>query len=180
MEYFSRGDLRARIAQGVRAEEAIAYVKQIAAALQAIHEAGIVHRDLKPDNLMLRRDGSLALVDFGIAKHVSMLITDTAHGEVVGTPYYLSPEQAMGRPVDQRCDLYSLGLILYEMLSGAKPYHAQSAEALLDQHVNGPVPLLRTSHERLQPVLERLMAKNCDERYPSAHELLSDLARLGL
>jgi class 3 adenylate cyclase/tRNA A-37 threonylcarbamoyl transferase component Bud32 len=176
MEYFPRGDLRARIAQGMSGELAVAYLKQTAAALDAIHAAGIVHRDLKPDNLMLRQDGSLALADFGIAKHVEMLITDTAHGEVVGTPYYLSPEQALGRPVDQRCDLYSLGLILYEMLTGRKPYQADSAEALLDLHVNAPVPLLRPPHQRLQPVLDRLMAKNCDYRYPNAGDLLADLA----
>jgi serine/threonine-protein kinase PpkA len=139
-----------------------------------------VHRDLKPDNLMLRTDGSLALADFGIAKHVSMLITDTAHGEVVGTPYYLSPEQAMGQPVDRRCDLYSLGLMLYEMLTGAKPYRAKNAEALLEQHINGPVPLLRPPYERLQPALERLMAKDRNRRYADAQEFLDDLARIGL
>jgi class 3 adenylate cyclase len=180
MEYFSRGDLRARIAQGMGADAALAYLKQTAAALEAIHQAGIVHRDLKPDNLMLRKDGSLALADFGIAKHVSMFITDTAHGEVVGTPYYLSPEQATAQPVDQRCDLYSLGVILYEMLTGKKPYRGSSAEDLLELHANAPVPLLRPPHEGLQPLLQRLMAKDREQRYPSARHLLDDCARLGL
>ncbi len=180
MEYFSRGDLRARIKAGVSFDTAIAYAKQIAGALQSIHRVDIVHRDLKPDNLMLRADGSLALADFGIAKHTSMLITDTAHGEVVGTPYYLSPEQATGQPVDRRCDLYSLGLILYEMLIGAKPYVAQNAESLLEMHISAPVPLLRPPHERLQPVLERLMAKDKNRRYGDAQHFLDDLARLGL
>jgi serine/threonine-protein kinase PpkA len=180
MEYFPHGDLRARLAKGLDGDSAIAYAKQIAGALHAIHRVDIVHRDLKPDNLMLRTDGSLALADFGIAKHVSMLITDTAHGEVVGTPYYLSPEQAMGQPVDRRCDLYSLGLMLYEMLTGAKPYRAKNAEALLEQHINGPVPLLRPPYERLQPALERLMAKDRNRRYADAQEFLDDLARIGL
>ena len=180
MEHFSQGDLRARIAQGISRAEALAYVKQTAAALQAIHRAGIVHRDLKPDNLMLRKDGGLALADFGIAKHVAMSITDTAHGEVVGTPYYLSPEQAMGQLVDQRCDLYSLGIILYEMLTGTKPYRASTAQDLLDLHVNGPVPSLPTQHQDLQPILERLMAKDCERRYPSAQHLLAHLFALGL
>jgi serine/threonine protein kinase len=180
MEYFSRGDLRARIAAGVSAEAALSYVKQTAAALDAIHAAGIVHRDLKPDNLMLRKDGSLALADFGIAKHVAMLITDTAHGEVVGTPYYLSPEQATAQPVDQRCDLYSLGVILYEMLTGRKPYRASTAEVLLDMHANAPVPTLSSPYEALQPVLDRLMAKNRDERYASARAVLDELEGMGV
>jgi len=179
MEYFSRGDLRARIARRLSTADALRYARQIAAALQAIHAAAIVHRDLKPDNLMLRADGSLALADFGIAKHVSMLITDTAHGEVIGTPYYLSPEQAIGAPVDRRCDLYSLGIILYEMLTGDKPYRAATAEQLLYLHVNGPVPLLAPPHERLQPLLDRLMCKDRDGRYADAQQFLDDLARLG-
>jgi class 3 adenylate cyclase/tRNA A-37 threonylcarbamoyl transferase component Bud32 len=180
MEYFSRGDLRARIAAGVAHDAAVSYVKQTAAALDAIHEAGIVHRDLKPDNLMLRKDGTLALADFGIAKHVGMFIMDTAHGEVVGTPYYLSPEQATAQPVDQRCDLYSLGVILYEMLVGRKPYRASTAEALLDLHANAPVPQLPSPHDALQPILDRLMAKNRDERYASARAFLEDCERRGL
>ncbi len=180
MEYFSRGDLRARIAAGIGTEGALSYVKQTAAALDAIHQAGIVHRDLKPDNLMLRKDGTLALADFGIAKHVGMVITDTAHGEVVGTPYYLSPEQATAQPVDQRCDLYSLGVILCEMLTGRKPYRASTAEELLDLHANAPVPELAPPHDVLQPVLDRLMAKDRDQRYPSARAFLDDCAKRGL
>jgi len=180
MEYFSQGDLRNRIARGIDGESAVRYMKQIAAALQAIHAAGIVHRDLKPDNLMLRRDGSLALADFGIAKHVEMFITDTAHGQVVGTPYYLSPEQALGQAVDARCDLYSLGVMFHEMLTGRKPYRADSAEALLDLHIQAPVPQLEGRHERLQPVLDQLMAKDRAQRYPSAQHMLDDLSRLGL
>ena len=180
MEYFPHGDLRARIAAGLDSRTAIAYSKQIAAALQAIHSVDIVHRDLKPDNLMLRVDGTLALGDFGIAKHTSITMTDTLHGSVVGTPYYLSPEQATGDPVDRRCDLYSLGVIFYEMLTGSKPYRAQTPRELLDLHVNGPVPLLRPPHDGLQPLLDRLMAKNREQRYANAQEFLDDLARLGL
>jgi serine/threonine protein kinase len=178
MEHLSRGDLRARIAEGVSTQEAISYIRQTAAALGAIHGVGIVHRDLKPDNLMLRQDGSLALTDFGVAKHVSILITETAHDEVVGTPYYLSPEQAMGQPVDQRCDLYSLGIVFYELLTGSKPYRASNVEELLNLHVNGPVPLLKPPHDHLQPVLDRLMAKDREQRYPSAQAFLDELALL--
>lgn len=179
MEYFPRGDLRARMRKPIDASTAIGYLKQTAAGLQAIHSAGIVHRDLKPDNLMLRQDGTLALADFGVAKQVSMLITDTGAGDIVGTPYYLSPEQAMGQPVDARCDLYSLGVLAYELLTGRKPYDAGTAEELLNLHVSAPVPLLPSPHERLQPVLQRMMAKDRDQRYPSAQSLLDDLQQYG-
>jgi serine/threonine-protein kinase PpkA len=179
MEYFPLGDLRARMKKPLDPAIAIYYLKQIAAGLEAIHQVGIVHRDLKPDNIMLRQDGILAIADFGIAKQVDMKITDTGAGEIVGTPYYLSPEQAMGQPVDQRCDIYSLGVLAYEMLAGAKPYHAASAQALLDMHVNSPVPGLPPAHAHLQPVLDRMMAKHQDQRYASATALLHALERLG-
>jgi tRNA A-37 threonylcarbamoyl transferase component Bud32/class 3 adenylate cyclase len=179
MEYFSGGDLRGRIAQGIPTAAAIDYLKQIAAGLAAVHEAGIVHRDLKPDNLMLRQDGTLALADFGVAKQVSMLMMDTGDGDVVGTPSYLSPEQAQGLPVDARCDLYSLGVLTYEMLTGRRPYHAANTQAMLDLHIHGLVPVLGAPHEALQPVLNRLMAKDREQRYPSALALLQDLAERG-
>lgn len=179
MEYFSHGDLRARIASGISTEEAISYIRQAAAALGAIHQVGIVHRDMKPDNLMMRKDGSLALTDFGVAKHVSILITETAHDQVVGTPYYLSPEQALAQPIDHRCDIYSLGILFYELLTGSKPYRANSAEELLNLHVSGPVPLLPHPLEGLQPMLERLMAKDRDQRYGAAQEFLDDLTAYG-
>lgn len=181
MEYFPQGDLRARMRAGsVDTATALAYIKQIAAGLGAVHAVGIVHRDLKPDNLMLRQDGSLALADFGVAKQVSMKITDTGDGDIVGTPYYLSPEQALGRPVDARSDLYCLGVLAYELLTGRKPYHASSAQELLNLHINAPVPLLPPEHQHLQAVMESMMAKDREQRYPSAQTLLDDLAGMGL
>ena len=180
MEYFPGGDLRARIGKGVDGATAVNYLKQIAAGLAAIHAAGIVHRDLKPDNLMLRQDGTLALADFGVAKQVSMLIMDTNVGDVVGTPSYLSPEQAQGQQVDARCDLYSLGVLTYEMLMGRKPYRATSTQAMLEMHISGPIPVLGPEHAAVQPVLDRLMVKDRAQRYPSAQALLDDLAQRGL
>jgi serine/threonine-protein kinase PpkA len=180
MEYFPCGDLAARLRQPIDSQTALNYLKQTAAGLGAIHQVGIVHRDLKPDNLMLRQDGSLALADFGVAKQVSMLITDTGDGDIVGTPYYLSPEQALGEPVDARCDLYSLGVMTHEILTGRKPYHAATAHDLLNMHINNPVPLLPAPHQYLQPVLQKMMAKKRNERYTSAQHLLDDLRQRGL
>ena len=180
MEYFPSGDLAMRLRRPLDARTAISYLKQTAAGLGAIHAVGIVHRDLKPDNLMLRQDGSLALADFGVAKQVSMLITDTGDGDIVGTPYYLSPEQAMGHTVDARCDIYSLGVMTYEMLTGQKPYHAGTAQDLLSKHVHDPVPVLPAPHDYLQPVLDRMMAKDRELRYRSAQALLDDLSQRGI
>jgi serine/threonine protein kinase len=181
MEYFPNGDLRQRMRAGrIDPDTALAYIKQAAAGLGAVHQVGIVHRDMKPDNLMLRHDGSLALADFGVAKQTAMKITDTGDGDIVGTPYYLSPEQALGKPVDARCDIYSLGVMAYELLTGRKPYHAGSAQELLRMHVQEPVPLLPADHAHLQAVMESLMAKDREQRYPSAQALLDDLARMGL
>lgn len=181
MEYFPQGDLRARMKAGpLDQDTAISYIKQTAAGLAAIHDVGIVHRDLKPDNLMLRSDGTLALADFGVAKQTAMKITDTGDGDIVGTPYYLSPEQALGQGVDARCDIYSLGVLAFELLTGRKPYHANSAQELLRMHVHDPVPLLPPEHAHLQAVMESMMAKDREQRYPSAKTLLADLAQMGL
>jgi class 3 adenylate cyclase/tRNA A-37 threonylcarbamoyl transferase component Bud32 len=178
MEYFPLGDLRSRMRQALDPGIALYYLKQIAAGLEAIHQVGIVHRDLKPDNVMIRQDGMLAIADFGVAKQVSMEITDTGAGDIIGTPYYLSPEQVLGKPVDARCDLYSLGIVAYEMFTGMKPYHAETARALLDLHVNAPVPALPAALQRFQPVLEKMMAKDPAQRYASATALLDALEEL--
>jgi serine/threonine protein kinase len=179
MEYFPLGDLRSHLRKALDPGIALYYVRQIAAGLEAIHQVGIVHRDLKPHNVMLRQDGILAITDFGIAKQVSMQITDTGAGEVVGTPYYLSPEQALGQPVDARSDIYSLGVMMFEMLTGRRPYHAASAQELLDLHIHAPVPTLPANMQRLQPVLDRMMAKDPQQRFASASELLDALTEIG-
>ncbi len=172
MEYFPLGDLRARMTKPLDPAIAMYYVRQIAAGLEAIHRVGIVHRDLKPDNVMQRQDGIMAITDFGIAKQVSMKITDTGAGEIVGTPYYISPEQALGQPVDARCDIYSLGVMAYEMITGRKPYYAETAHQLLEMHAHAPVPQLPPAHARLQPMLDRMMAKDLGKRFASATQLL--------
>jgi serine/threonine-protein kinase PpkA len=184
MEYFERGDLRAELREGMPPPRVLQVLAQIARALGVIHAEGIIHRDLKPENVMLRQDGSVALADFGIAKSLlqeeNLGFTQTRHGEVVGTPYYLSPEQAAGYAITPATDLYSLGVMLYEMLTGARPYSADSLDLLLARHLSAPTPQLPAQHAALQPVLEKLMAKRPQDRHPSSAALLQDLAQRGL
>ncbi len=182
MEFFERGDLRRELNAGMTQVRVLQVLTQVAGALVTIHDTGIIHRDLKPENLMLRADGTVAVADFGIAKSTlvatDLALTKTHHGEIVGTPYYLSPEQAGGRAVDARADLYSLGVMMYEMLTGMRPYKAETLELLLAHHLNAPTPELPASHVRLQPLLNSLMAKKPNQRPASALELLQILNRL--
>jgi serine/threonine-protein kinase PpkA len=173
MEYFPGGDLRERMQEALPPELALDYLRQVAEALMAIHGRGIVHRDLKPDNLMLRDDGSLALADFGIAKNLASTVNRTRQGEGLGTPFYLSPEQALGKKVDQRCDLYSMGVMFFEMLTGERPYAGEDPPTLLNKHIHAPVPRLPIRFEHLQPLLNKLMAKLPEDRFDSAQAALT-------
>src|SRR5690606_12826429 len=127
MEYLAGGDLKQRIQAGVAERDAIEWTRQIASALAKVHSVGVLHRDLKPGNIMLREDDSIALIDFGLAKRMRLEQEITGSGEIFGTPYYMSPEQGHAGEVDARSDLYSLGVIFYEMLTGEKPYRASNA-----------------------------------------------------
>lgn len=175
MEYFSSGDLRARMREEIDPEQALEYTAQIARALSAVHAVGILHRDLKPGNIMVRNDGSLALIDFGLAKHVLHPIDITVAGTIFGTPYYISPEQGHGDDVDERSDLYSVGVVLYEMLMQKRPYIANTPMGIIYLHRNGPLPLLPDELLRYQPLVHRLLAKSPEHRYQSADELLASL-----
>jgi serine/threonine-protein kinase PpkA len=172
MEYFPCGDLKARLQNPLTSEEAIAFVREIARSLKIVHEAGIIHRDLKPPNVMLRDDGSVVLIDFGLARSLLAGDGSTRTGVLRGSPYYMSPEQAQGEQLDARTDLYSLGVILYEMLAGRKPYLGASA-------IVAPVPELPMHHLAYQPLLERLMSKSRDHRIASCDELLRALDQMG-
>jgi eukaryotic-like serine/threonine-protein kinase len=178
MEYLPRGDLKARIQRGVSEQEALHYVAQIAAALQVVHEAGIVHRDLKPPNVMLRDNDSVALIDFGLARQVDGSTISTQTGVLLGSPYYMSPEQAQGDALDARSDFYSLGVICYELLTGQKPYIGGTAMEVLQQHVNAPLPTLPVDLTRYEPFLTRLLAKARGERFANAAEIIAATAAL--
>ncbi len=175
MEFFTRGDLKQRIEHGVSLEDAINYICHIGYGLTAIHAAGIVHRDLKPGNIMFRSDDSLALADFGISKRLDETGELTKLGSVLGTPNYISPEQALGNSVDHRSDLYSAGVIFFEMLTGQKPFKAETAPALVYQHVHAAIPQLPNIVHNYQPILEMLIAKNPNDRFSSAEEFVESL-----
>ena len=180
MEYFPCGDLKARLQNPLTPAEAIAFLKEIARSLKVVHDAGIIHRDLKPPNVMLRDDGSVVLIDFGLARSLLSGDGSTRTGVLRGSPYYMSPEQAQGETLDARTDLYSLGVILYEMLAGRKPYLGASAIDVLQQHVMAPVPELPAEHLIYQPLLERLMSKSREQRIGSCDELLNALEQMRL
>ena len=178
MEYFAAGSLRERLNRSLDVDQAIAYTRQIAGALQAIHAVGVLHRDLKPGNIMFRDDESLALIDFGLAKHVNLQAAITGVGQIFGTPFYMSPEQGHADATDHRSDIYSLGCIVYEMLTGERPFVGASAMSVIYKHANAPRPKLDPGLARLQAPLDRMLAVRPQDRYQSAGELLEDLARL--
>ncbi|MBC8027791.1 MAG: protein kinase, partial [Steroidobacteraceae bacterium] len=164
MEHFARGDLRKRMSEGLTARQSLTYARDLAYALEAIHEVGIFHRDLKPGNVMLRDDGSIALIDFGLAKHVALKMEVTDKGLIFGTPHYMSPEQGHGKEIDARSDLYALGVMLYEMLTGKKPFDADNHMAILVHHAKAPIPKLPERIASLQPLIDTLMAKDPADR----------------
>ena len=173
MEYFGRGDLKERIDRGIAPEQALELLAQMARGLQAIHDAEVIHRDLKPQNIMFRDDDSLGILDFGIAKIASEETQLTEHGQVFGTPYYMSPEQGTGKILDARSDLYSLGVIFYEMLTSRRMYNAENAVALVYKHLNDPIPLLPGALSKYQALLDRAVAKAPEDRFMSAPSMLA-------
>jgi serine/threonine-protein kinase PpkA len=175
MEYFPGGDLRRLMTNDISIDVALAVLMQVAGALGAIHERGIVHRDMKPDNIMIRADGSLALADFGIATLKDTRLARTAHGEVFGTPAYIAPEQASAQVTDHRADLYALGVMFFELLTGQKPYRASTTDALLYQHMNLAIPELPAQFVQLQPLINAMMAKDPEQRVANAG-LIIDMA----
>jgi serine/threonine protein kinase len=172
MEHFPAGDLRRRMKTPLLPMTALEYLEQIASALEAIHSVGVLHRDLKPANVMLRTDGSLCLIDFGLAKAEELDVSLTGAREIFGTPYYMSPEQGHAEEIDARSDLYSLGVMFYEMLIGHKPYTGATAMEVIYKHKRAELPPIAPQFADYREILIRLLAKSPPDRYQSAAELL--------
>ena len=175
MEFLPSGTLAARIREGLTTRSALRIAGQIAQALSAIHARGIVHRDLKPANILFRADGRPVLVDFGLARDMKVNSTLTVAGQFLATPRYMSPEQCLGLPIDVRSDLYSLGAVLYEMITGRKIYDGANSAEVIAMHVNAPPPRLADLLSLHQPLLDRLLAKEPANRFQSAAEVVAEI-----
>ncbi len=184
MRWLRGGSLRDRLQEGaVPTEDAIHIVEQVASALAAAHRRGVVHRDIKPDNILFDEESNAYLADFGIAKDLRLSADDDEFdGSLTGSPFYLSPEQAQAQPVTPQTDIYSLGIVIYEMLAGQPPFSAEeNLVALLLRHINDPLPPLNNLRPDLPPevedVLQRATAKDPADRYADALALAKAFRR---
>jgi eukaryotic-like serine/threonine-protein kinase len=173
MEFCSGGSLKRRIAAGIDQFEAFRLLRDVAQALGALHGAGILHRDLKPTNVLFRDDQSVALIDFGLAKQVALQAGLTGAGAIFGTPYYVSPEQGHGEQADHRGDIYSLGVMFFEMLTGMRPFEGETAMQVIYRHRQDPIPRLPQELAEFQPLVDRMLAKLPADRCSSVEELLA-------
>src|SRR6202012_2910487 len=172
LEYFPCGSLRERLKHPVSEADAVNYAHQIGEALQIVHAARVVHRDLKPSNLMLTNENRLVLIDFGSARTQFVPSELAGSGDCTGTPYYVCPEQIDDRDPDARGDLYSLGVVFYEMLAGQLPFMGKTLAEILAAHRTAPVPRLPDGLSAYQPIISRLLAKDPKDRYASAADFL--------
>lgn len=179
MEYVKGKDLRQKRDQ-LSLLDRLRVINEVALALDYASKKGYIHRDVKPDNIMLREEDSRAiLMDFGIARAVEVDISMTQTGTVIGTPQYMSPEQARGGKVDHRADLYSLGVVLFQLLAGRVPYHAETPVAVALKHISDPPPQLPGKLRAFQPVIDKALAKDPNQRYQTGAEMVAALDRIG-
>src|SRR5512144_825291 len=182
MRYMSGGSLSDMIKQGkFSLRDAALIIERMAAALDHAHSKGVIHRDIKPDNVLFDGSNNPYLSDFGVAKFTEARVSATGH-EVIGTPAYISPEQALGENVDHRADIYGLGAMLYEMLTGERPFGKDTVIGLALQHVNDPVPnILKVPPDlpgAVDVIIKTAMAKNREKRYATALDLSRELNRV--
>jgi Tol biopolymer transport system component/tRNA A-37 threonylcarbamoyl transferase component Bud32 len=179
MKYVAGGTLKDRLGQPLTVKETLGILKQVAAALDHAHDLGILHRDVKPGNILIDDKGWVYLSDFGLAKMVEGSVQLTGTGVGVGTPAYMSPEQGQGLHVDERTDVYSMGIILYEMLTGRVPYEAETPMAVVVKHITSPLPLPRSINpaipERVERVILKALAKDPNDRFARTGELVNAL-----
>jgi serine/threonine protein kinase len=175
MRYVEGGTLKQLLGQPLELPLIVKLIGQIADALDHAHEHGVIHRDVKPSNVLLDQEKWALLTDFGVARIVEATEQITATGVGVGTPAYMSPEQGQGKRVDRRSDIYSLGVVLYEMLTGRVPYEADTPIGVVWKHVNEPLPLPRSINPEIPEGVERVvlkaMAKEPEDRFRSAKEI---------
>jgi len=178
MEYLPGGTLKQLIgSKGMEPERAWSVLLEMVQALVEVHRMGIIHRDIKPENIMLRNDGTAVLGDFGVARRICKVRRSDQMEYIVGTPYFMSPEQALGEDEDEHTDIYSMGAVFFNMLSGEKPYQGETLEEIVQQHLHAPVPKLPKRFRHLQFLLDRMMSKDKACRYSAAGllEVLTEL-----
>ncbi|MCX6583641.1 MAG: serine/threonine-protein kinase [Candidatus Aminicenantes bacterium] len=159
-------------------KEVLRIFKPVARALKFAHSKKVVHRDIKPGNILFRKDGTPVIADFGLAKDMDAGTTLAEAGMILGTPAYMSPEQCKGERGDYLSDIYSLGVVLYAMLSGEVPYMSKDYRKILDVHINSPIPPLPRELRKFQPLIEWMMAKNKKERLHDLNEAVKQLKQL--
>ncbi len=172
MEILPGGDLKEKLSKNTLEDrEVLKIMDEMSSALAHSHKRKTLHRDIKPENIMFNEEGQAVLLDFGIAKAQGQISEFTRIGAVVGTPHYMSPERALGQDTDERSDLYALGVVMYEMLMGKKLFEGEDTFAVSYAHVHEPPPALPDEKSALQPILDKLLAKNPDDRYQNADQL---------
>lgn len=174
-EYLASGDLRRAMHEPLAPKDALRITRMIVEALSVLHADRLAHMDVKPENIFFRDNGTIVLIDFTLATRFGLIAGMRGVGEVMGTPYYMSPEHGQGLPVDGRSDFYSVGVLLFELLTGQKPFNAEGAAALIYKHIHDEVPLMPQRFRHWQPLVDKLMTKRPEERYQTGAELIAAL-----
>ena len=178
MELLPGGDLKQKLRDGLSIADGFEYCKQIAEALNYAAGKGYIHRDIKPENILFREDGSAVVSDFGISRSTTSETQMTLAGTVIGTPHYMSPEQAQAIELDGRSDLYALGVMVFEIIVGVVPFDAESPVSIGIKHISEPIPRLPEEYEEFQEFIDIALAKNPDDRFQTGIEFIEALEEL--